>query len=389
MTSAGDRSRLRPLAFFFIFSIIGVFSLKGREAFAEGQEKQKIPDKIEFVKTPDGREIIKITGQNTHQEEDPVLLETSTNRPGQAPAASNTGETSGRYCWLSLPQVRPSITSADPKGVKWYTLTTDNFSINIEENETFGIKTAEMLEGFNLLLREQMKFQNEKAKYKLNLKIFKSRLEYDAFCKEQQMSCDQTLGITLQQFLGQQNAQYGFFSENRIIFYWDKDWRKIWDEQRSTSIQQSFYETLFHEATHQLLNAYIPKVLPRWLGEGLAGYFENAHFDGKEIFLPLDIKNPFAGDMKKYLLSGRSATDVFSWSEKSGASEPAFYGFSASFITFLMRDARYRGCLDEIIMRLREGVPADKIFNVVLKNKNSNFWKAWILSYRKTIASGS
>src|SRR3989338_870563 len=340
-------------------------------------------NKVEVAKAASGKEIISITGvmpsdydQNFRQKSKRYLRAQN----------ANGDKSKGKSSWVSLPHVSsPAISKTDENGVPWFVITTGTYKIEIEENKAFGVDTAKILEGFYRLLKKETRMTNKTINTKLRIRIFKGKRNYESFCEEHQLNCDRTMGVTSARYLVA-GGRFGRFVENQILFYWDNDWRKFENMAELYSSKQKFYATLFHEATHQLLHTFTQNIYPKWLGEGLAEHFENTMFNGKEIYLPMKLSIPRAKDMKEFLNAGGDPKEIFSW-DRYGDKDSVYYGFSASFVAFLMRGTAYRHYIDQAIRRIDQGESVSKVTDSISKIKDGNLWDEWRNSYTSDILS--
>jgi hypothetical protein len=97
---------------------------------------------------------------------------------------------------------------------------------------------------------------------RLTICVYKSRAEFDANEKENGQPVSPDVA--------------GFFSpsENRVVTY----------DPRSDERALSFlWETLFHESSHQFTHLISADVIPAWLNEGTASYFEGARLRGNGV----------------------------------------------------------------------------------------------------------
>ncbi len=336
-----------------------------------------LPDKVEEIITPTGQTIIKIRGQKgdlyyrriwKEQESKAKSRDQDLNEPER-----------DKFCSVSLPVVSPTISENNSGGGHWYLIETEHFIVEVENNETFGVFSAEKLEALALLVKQEMRFGadgalNRKGKFKV--KIFESKSQYDNYCQKNNLSCDGTVGIT--------HARYrANFVEDEIVFFWDKDWRKFWDDQQLTAQKRTFYETLFHEATHQILNTYGGFNYPNWLSEGLAVYFSKAFFNGKEIYLPGKFINPYAIEIKEFLGRGGNPGSIFSWRGADPNSQGAFYGLSGSLVFIMMRRPSHRHYLDTIVEKIKAGLSRDEATDFLAKSFSEDFWNEWLTSLKE------
>ena len=289
----------------------------------------------------------------------------------------------GRYSYRTLPSVEKEVSTFEENQQAWYLIVTKNFAVEIENNETFGVKTAELLEGFRLFFIQEMKIPEfMMLGGKLGVKIFKGSGHYHAYCEANNITCEQTIGVS--HVSGNSyTKRHKWSAQRQILFFWDKDWRKFWDLRQIETSKRRYYSVLFHEATHQLLDAYTEHGGPRWLEEGLAGYFENAMFDGKEIFLPKQMEISHGVSVRLFLDAKGDPRDVFFWGGRNPLSESANYRLAASFVTLLMRNKPYRPYLDRAVAEAKKGSPDSEISQSILDIKDEKMWALWNDSLKK------
>jgi hypothetical protein len=198
----------------------------------------------------------------------------------------------------------------------------------------------------------------------LKIKVLRKKEDYDRFC-EVTAGCPQSVGVTETRYRAfEAGAQYGSFWVNQIYLYWDQG-------------REEYYRVLFHEAIHQLVHVHLQKMIPRWLNEGLATYFESARFNHKEIYMPKPCANHFGGSLRQYLSDGGDPLSIFSW-DKSGPAEPAYYGLSANWIAFMVENRAFRSELSQLIRKIYSAVPEKTAFEQVFgPTFDTPFWKSW------------
>jgi hypothetical protein len=347
-----NRKKVRTLIVLMLFGCVFL----ERAVLAYGDTET---EKIEIFKDSAGREVIRITGQ-----------ESAETAAGRAANPKNSRGTNVGGAGNSILISRASVKvlnlkkSAAPNSFE--TFESDHFTIEMQGNDNLGVESLEILEPFYQLLLTglpelgKLPFKKESLK----IKVLRTKEDYDRFC-EVTGGCPQSAGVTETRYHRfEAGAKYGSFRVNQIYLYWDRG-------------EEDYYRVLFHEATHQLVHVHLQKMIPRWLSEGLATYFESARFNHKEIYLPKPFVNHFGASMNQYLSHDGSPFAIFSW-DKSGPAEPAYYGLSANFIAFMVENPSYRADLSRLIRKIYSAVPEANAFEQVFGPAFvTPFWKSW------------
>jgi hypothetical protein len=328
----------------------------------------KTEDEVIFDRDKDGHEIIRITGKNNSKNFSPSPAphdEPSNNRsyPEQNPPS--------KYLSVSRPTVKTTVVKSVVGSEPVFTVSSENFIVEIQDNELLGVETAELLEAFYLLFKgelpeiSRLPFKKEK----LRLKIFKNENDYVAFCSSS-AGCSNAPGITRTSFqpFGM-TENYGGYVQNHVYMFWKQD-------------KNAYFSILFHEAAHQLLHLHVQKMLPRWLSEGFSVYFQSIDFDNKDIYLTTPYLNCHAGEIGPFLRSGGKPRQIFTWKDLE-PSEGMYYGLSASLVGYCMRRRDCRPYLMEMIRKIYSGELAeDALKSTLLNNPGLKVLMDWEQSLR-------
>ncbi|MDD5216723.1 MAG: hypothetical protein PHN49_00665 [Candidatus Omnitrophica bacterium] len=321
-----------------------------------------IPDKVETLKSEDGHDVLKITGQKS---DDYYAALHRERKEAREKARLNHIE---RVDAVKIPKTLYRSAESNQKPFT-DVITSDNFVIEIENNKILGQKTAQLLEAFYALFRKEMNSLVERPEDSdlLSVKIVEGKNHYKDYCKDNQLECDHTMGISMQSVLAKRSHRDVFYT-NTVVFFWDEKG------------EHNYFRVLFHEVTHQLLSIHTQKQIPRWFTEGLAVYFGNVRFDKKEVYVPKFVVNPYMESMKDFLAKDGDPKAIFAWNAR-GANELAYYGLSGSLVFFLMRNRNYRNYVDDLVMELRGGRPAEKLGDYLIEDASPGFWKEWYATF--------
>lgn len=110
------------------------------------------------------------------------------------------------------------------------------------------------LEQMNAFYRQVFRYKMRgQTMRRCTVKVYKSREEFEKYEPD----------------MRGRSSTKGFFvpGENRVVTY---------DQRTDGGSLDSLWSTLYHEASHQFTNAVWPELIPTWLNEGTACYFEGA-----------------------------------------------------------------------------------------------------------------
>lgn len=141
----------------------------------------------------------------------------------------------------------------------------DHYSVTTRVNQEFTENTAVFMEAFFDLYTSYLHFEPEVLDYKLKVRIFDNKTEYDKFLQD-------VIGETRGSFVF---LQYPDPKKSELVGYYLDD-------------HNAFNKKLIHHGFSQYIKSFIQNP-PLWLHKGFAVYFEESSYDPemqKAVFKP-------------------------------------------------------------------------------------------------------
>ncbi|MDZ7793438.1 MAG: DUF1570 domain-containing protein [Spirochaetia bacterium] len=165
-------------------------------------------------------------------------------------------------CWVILMLLLPAALAFSQDTFNYRS---DHYSVTTRVNQEFTEDTAVFMEAFFDLYTSYLHFDPELLDYKLKVRIFNSKAEYDKF---------------LQDVIGETRSSFVFLhypdpKKSELVAYHLDD-------------QDAFNKKLIHHGFSQYLKSFVQNP-PLWLHKGFAVYFEDSTYDPemqKAVFNP-------------------------------------------------------------------------------------------------------
>jgi len=161
----------------------------------------------------------------------------------------------------------------------------EHYSVTTRVNQEFTEDTAVFMEAFFDLYSSYLHFDQELLDYKMKVRIFNSKAEYDNF---------------LQDVLGESRNSFVFLhypdsKKSELIAYYLDD-------------QDAFNKKLIHHGFSQYIKSFVQNP-PLWLHKGFAVYFENSTYDPEMQKVVFNPNHTWVPSLRQKLHQDSSLTD--------------------------------------------------------------------------------